>query len=49
MPSLNYGETDGFQELIESLIANIFKQASLISRVAMQTESNHYQVRHDKL
>lgn len=33
-PTLNYGDMDGFHELIEGLISIIFKQGSLIQRVA---------------
>ena len=44
IPSLNYGETDGFQELIESLISSIFKQGSLINRIDNHIGSD-YQVK----
>lgn len=44
-PSLNYGDTDGFYELIESLIGSIYKQGSLIQRLAKHLGQENYQVR----
>jgi dynein heavy chain len=44
-PSLNYSEADGFYEQIEGLIGNIYKQGSLIPRIAMHLDFADYQVR----
>lgn len=41
-PSMNYGDSDGFYELIESLVGNIYNQASLIKRIASHLEHEHY-------
>ena len=43
-PSMNYGDTDGFYELIDGLIGNIYKQGSLIPRIAKHLEQENYQV-----
>jgi hypothetical protein len=43
--SLNYSEADGFYEQIEGLIGNIYKQGSLIPRIAMHLDFADYQVR----
>jgi dynein heavy chain len=45
IPSMNYGDSDGFYELIEGLLNNIYKQGSLVTRVAKHLESENYQVR----
>ncbi|CAF0714705.1 unnamed protein product [Brachionus calyciflorus] len=43
IPSMNYSDTDGFYELIEGLIGNIYKQGSLVPRIATHLEQDHYQ------
>jgi len=43
-PSLNYGEKDGFYEQIEGLIENVYKQGSLIPRIAGHLEQDNYKV-----
>jgi len=43
-PSLNYNESDGFYEQIEGLIDNIYKQASLMTRVAQHKSQTDYKV-----
>jgi dynein heavy chain, axonemal len=43
-PSLNYNESDGFYEQIEGLIGNVYKQASLMTRVAQQKSQTDYKV-----
>jgi dynein heavy chain len=42
-PSMNYGDHDGFYELIEGLVGNIYKQGSLIPRIASHIGQEHYQ------
>jgi dynein heavy chain len=44
-PSLNYGDIDGFYELIESLIGSIYKQGSLVQRLAKHLGQENYQVK----
>ena len=44
IPSMNYGDSDGFYEQIEGLIGNIYKQGSLIPRIAKHLEQDNYQV-----
>ena len=41
-PSMNYGDSDGFYELIEGLVSNIYNQASLVKRIASHLEHEHY-------
>lgn len=43
VPSMHYGDTDGFYELVESITGNIYKQGSLIPRVAVHLDQEHYQ------
>ncbi len=46
VPSMNYGgDSDGFYELIEGLVGNIYTQASLIPRIASHIGQEHYQVK----
>ena len=43
-PSLDYGVADGFYDLIDGLVGDIYKQASKISRLAAHSGQEHYQV-----
>ena len=42
-PSLDYGVADGFYDLIDSLVGDIYKQASKIHRLAAHSGQAHYQ------
>ena len=42
-PSLDYGVADGFYDLIDSLVGDIYKQASKIKRLAAHCGQEHYQ------
>ncbi|KAJ8318719.1 LOW QUALITY PROTEIN: hypothetical protein KUTeg_003810 [Tegillarca granosa] len=42
-PSLEYGVADGFYDLIDGLVGDIYKQASLIPRLAAHSGQDHYQ------
>jgi dynein heavy chain len=44
-PSLNYGDNEGFYELIENLIGSIYKQGSLVQRLAKHLGQENYQVK----
>ena len=44
VPSMNYGNTDGFYELLEGLVNNVYTQGSLIPRVAAHLKQDNYQV-----
>ena len=43
-PSLNYGEADGFNDQIEGLINHVYKQGSLVERIAVHLGQENYQV-----
>ena len=43
-PSLNYGDPAGFYEMVENNINQVYKQGSLIPRVASHLEQKDYQV-----
>jgi dynein heavy chain len=43
-PSLEYGSQDGFYELVEGLVQDVFHMASLIPRLAKHNDMEHYQV-----
>lgn len=43
-PSLFASDPDGFYELIEGLVGNIYRQASLIPRIASHIGKDSYQV-----
>ena len=43
-PSLNYGDSDGFYDQIESLIGNVYKQSTLIPRIAKHMAHADYLV-----
>ncbi|XP_071813348.1 dynein beta chain, ciliary-like isoform X2 [Apostichopus japonicus] len=42
-PSLDYGASDGFYDLVEMLVSDIYKMASLVKRLAQHNEVEHYQ------
>lgn len=42
-PSLEYGVADGFYDLVDGLVGDIYKQASLIPRLAKHSGQEHYQ------
>ncbi|XP_071954573.1 dynein beta chain, ciliary-like [Antedon mediterranea] len=42
-PSLDYGIADGFYDLVEMLVSDIYKMASLVKRLAEHSGSEHYQ------
>ncbi len=48
-PSLDYGVADGFYDLIDGLVGDIYKQASQIDRLAPHSGREHYQVRPNSL
>jgi len=43
-PSLEFGAGDGFFELVESLINDVFQISSLVPRLAHDSPFPHYQV-----
>lgn len=43
-PSLELGGGDGFFELVESLVNDVFRISSLVPRLAQHRPSLHYQV-----
>lgn len=43
-PSLEFGAADGFFELVESLINDVFRMSSLVPRLAQHSPFLHYQV-----
>ena len=43
-PSLGFGVADGFYDLIDGLVGDIYKQASKITRLAAHCGQEHYQV-----
>lgn len=44
IPSLDIGIADGFYDLIDGLVGDIYKQASGIERLAKHSGQPHYQV-----
>ncbi|WAR03796.1 DYHC-like protein [Mya arenaria] len=42
-PSLEFGVPDGFYDLVDGLVGDIYKQASLIKRLAAHSGQDHYQ------
>ena len=44
VPSLDYGAADGFFDMIDGLLGDIYKQASKIKRLAAHGGQEHYQV-----
>ena len=43
-PSLDFGVADGFYDLVDGLVGDIYKQASLVPRLAKHSGQEHYQV-----
>lgn len=43
-PSLDFGVPDGFYDLVDGLVGDIYKQAALIPRLAEHNGQQHYQV-----
>ena len=43
-PSLDVGVPDGFYDLIDGLVGDVYKQASKINRLAAHSGQEHYQV-----
>jgi len=46
-PSLDAGVADGFYDLIDGLVGDIFKQTSKIGRLAKHSGQETYQVRRE--
>ena len=44
IPSLDFGISDGFYDLVEGIVSDIYKMASLVKRLAEHGGSEHYQV-----
>lgn len=44
IPSLDIGIADGFYDLVDGLVGDIYKQASGIERLAKHSGQPHYQV-----
>lgn len=42
-PSLDYGVADGFYDLVDGLVGDIYKQSSLVPRLAAHSGQEHYQ------
>lgn len=45
IPSLDFGVSDGFYELVEGIVNDVYKMASLVKRLAEHNGSEHYQVK----
>ena len=45
-PSLEFGVADGLYDIIDGIVGDIYKQASMISRLATHSGQEHYQVMH---
>jgi len=45
IPSLDIGVADGFYDIVDGLVGDIYKQASGIERLAKHSGQPHYQVR----
>ena len=45
LPSLDFGVADGFYDEIDGLVGDVYKQSSLIPRLAAHSGQQHYQVR----
>ena len=43
IPSLDFGVPDGFYDLVDGLVGDIYKQSSLIKRLAAHSGQEHYQ------
>ena len=44
LPSLDFGVADGYYDEIDGLVGDIYKQSSLIPRLAEHSGQQHYQV-----
>jgi dynein heavy chain len=44
LPSMHFGDTDGFYDLIEELVGSVYRQGSLIKRIAKHLGVENYQV-----
>jgi len=43
-PSLDFGVADGFYDMIDGLVGDIYKQSSKIKRLAVHSGQDNYQV-----
>lgn len=43
IPSLDFGVSDGYYDLVESIVNDVYKMASLVKRLADHNESDNYQ------
>lgn len=46
IPSLDFGVADGFYDDVDGLVGDIYKQSSLIPRLANHSGQEHYQVKY---
>lgn len=44
IPSLAFGESENFFDLVESLISDVFRVSSLVPRLSQHSSFPHYQV-----
>ena len=44
IPSLEFGVADGIYDIIDGIVGDIYKQASMIGRLATHSGQEHYQV-----
>ena len=44
IPSLESGVADGIYDIIDGIVGDIYKQASMIKRLATHSGQDHYQV-----
>ena len=44
IPSLEFGVADGIYDIIDGIVGDIYKQASMIRRLATHSGQEHYQV-----
>ena len=44
IPSLEFGVADGIYDIIDGIVGDIYKQASMIKRLATHSGQDHYQV-----
>ena len=45
VPSLDFNVTGGFYDMIEGIMNDVYHQATLVKRLALYMEHDHYQVR----
>ena len=43
-PSLEFGSPNGLDDIVDTLIGNIFQQAAMIPRLGEHSKQKHYQV-----